>query len=110
MKLTQNLVIGMNTISTLRRTVGVTTSEQLAEKMGVSVFFLQQVLLKLHRAKLVNRKRGPGGGYWLNSVEPSVTAQEVAQAVGKTFDKSNDGAGVNVLNEMIEEAFAQTKV
>lgn len=112
MKLTQNLVIGMNTIATLRNRPGVTTAKVLAKELDVSEFFLQQVLLKLKRAKLLMRKSGPGGGYWVNTgLQKQITASDVATAVGTTFAPSEaKSSAVEELNRTIVEAFLNTSV
>lgn len=110
MKLTQNLVIGMNAIATLRTSSDVVTSEQLSSKLGVSIHFVQRVLWQLTKAKLINRKRGPGGGYWVNDAK--VAAQSVAQAVGTEFvgTTGTESGSVADLNQTIVQAFLNTTV
>ena len=62
------------------RTVPVSSSD-LAEEMAVPYRFLRKIVLKLVNAKLVNSKRGKGGGLNL-AVDPNdVTLYDIMNAV-----------------------------
>lgn len=108
MKLNQRFVIALNTVATLRATPGVVTAQQIAMTLGVSFAFLEQILRQLRIAKIVNVKRGPGGGFWLNS-KAELTAYTVAKAVGvDAFDVTLSGvAGVlskDMVNVLVKTA------
>lgn len=101
MKLNQRFVIALNTVATLRATPGIVTAQQLSMTLGVSFAFLEQILRQLRIAKIVNVKRGPGGGFWLNT-KTDVTAYTVAKAVGvDSFDVTLDGVAGALSQEMV---------
>lgn len=60
--------------------------KQIAEVTQISAEFLEQILVRLKRAKLVNSVRGPGGGYSLAADPVKLTVKEIFDAVGETID------------------------
>jgi Rrf2 family protein len=55
--------------------------EAIAGAQGIPVPFLEQILLALKRAGIVNTRRGPDGGYWLARPAAEVTLAEIIRAV-----------------------------
>ena len=53
----------------------------LAEAQGIPLQFLEQIMLELKRAGLVQTKRGARGGYWLARGGDTVTVADVIRAV-----------------------------
>jgi len=51
--------------------------QELSEISGVSVKFLEQILLTLKREGILRSKRGVGGGYQLNRPARSITLGEI---------------------------------
>lgn len=45
---------------------GPLTIKEIAKRQGVSVSYLEQLLNKLRKAKLIISQKGPGGGYIIN--------------------------------------------
>ena len=45
---------------------GPLTIKEIANRQDVSVAYLEQLLNKLRRAKLIKSRKGPGGGYAIN--------------------------------------------
>ena len=62
--------------------------ETLAEAQGIPLGFLENILLDLKRAGIVQSQRGQEGGYWLARPAAEVTVAAVIRAV--------DGPLVNV--------------
>jgi Rrf2 family protein len=62
--------------------------ETLAEAQGIPLGFLENILLDLKRAGIVQSQRGQEGGYWLARPAAEVTVADVIRAV--------DGPLVNV--------------
>lgn len=55
--------------------------EQLAERQGIPLQFLEHILLELKHARLVKAKRGYKGGYWLDRPPEDITVADVIRAV-----------------------------
>jgi Rrf2 family protein len=45
---------------------GPLTIKEIAKRQGVSVAYLEQLLNKLRKSKLIKSQKGPGGGYVIN--------------------------------------------
>ena len=57
------------------------TAERLAEAQGIPQKFLQNILLELRRAGLVESHRGPDGGHTLGRPADRITVADVIRAV-----------------------------
>jgi Rrf2 family protein len=55
--------------------------EQLAERQGIPLQFLEHILLELKHARLVRAKRGYKGGYWLDRPPEEISIADVIRAV-----------------------------
>ncbi|NTU76467.1 MAG: Rrf2 family transcriptional regulator [Alphaproteobacteria bacterium] len=53
----------------------------IAERQGVSLSYLEQLVARLKMRGLVKSMRGPGGGYMLASPSNGITVNEIVQAV-----------------------------
>lgn len=73
---------------------GPLTIKEIAGKQGVSVSYLEQLLNKLRKTKLIKSLKGPGGGYVLNrdpgliSVGIILKALEGPVAIAQCLDPS----------------------
>jgi len=56
-------------------------AKEIAERQGIPVKFLEQILQDLRRAKLVEARRGPHGGYALARPPAEITLAQVLRAV-----------------------------
>ncbi len=56
-------------------------ARELAERQGIPLRYLEQILQELRRAGLVEAKRGPGGGYGLARPPAEVRLDEVTEAL-----------------------------
>lgn len=54
--------------------------ERIATAQGIPLKFLENILVDLRVAGLVNSRRGPEGGYWLAEPADSVTVADVVRA------------------------------
>lgn len=110
MKLNKKLEIGINAITALQKREGFTRTKDIAEEVGTTVAFLEQIMRNLRTQGLVSVKRGPGGGYSLNKEQP-VSAYAVANAVGRDFGMLAEQTTANArLQEAIRLAFINTKI
>lgn len=55
--------------------------ERLAATQGIPLKFLENILVDLRVAGLVNSRRGPEGGYWLAHAAEAVTIADVIRAI-----------------------------
>ena len=64
---------------------------ELAEAQGLPAPMLEQLLLQLRRAELVEAKRGRQGGYRLSRAAESIPVGEVLSAVGAPLTLNGPG-------------------
>ncbi len=57
------------------------TIKSIAERQGISLSYLEQILYRLAKAGLVESVRGPGGGYLLGRRPPELTIGDVVRAL-----------------------------
>ncbi|WP_084862107.1 Rrf2 family transcriptional regulator [Salibaculum halophilum] len=72
-----------------------TSLAELARRQNISLPYLEQLFVKLRRAKLVESVRGPGGGYRLARPATEVRVVDVLAAVDETVDAMHTGAGAS---------------
>jgi len=72
-----------------------TSLAELSRRQSISLPYLEQLFVKLRRAKLVESVRGPGGGYRLARPAPEIRVVEVLAAVDETVDAMHTGAGAS---------------
>ena len=57
---------------------------KVAKRQGVKTKYLEQIFLKLHHAKLIESKKGPGGGYFIARDPKTIKLSEIMEAVGES--------------------------
>ena len=57
----------------------------LSEREGISLTYLEQLFVKLRKKGLVESQRGPGGGYLLARSPEQINVLEVLSAVDETI-------------------------
>lgn len=57
------------------------SSKAIADLEGISVTFLEQILSKLRRGKIVRSVRGPGGGFVLARPATQIRVDEIIESV-----------------------------
>lgn len=76
---------------------GPLTIKEIAKRQDVSVAYLEQLLNKLRRSKLITSRKGPGGGYAINkkpeeiSVGMILNSLEGPVAIAQCLDPSTKG-------------------
>ena len=53
----------------------------ISERQGIPARYLEQIFQRLRRARLVQSKRGPGGGYTLARRPGDITLRDIVEAV-----------------------------
>lgn len=71
------------------------TLGEIAQRQNVSLPYLEQLFVKLRRAKLVESVRGPGGGYRLARPTSQIRVVDILAAVDETVDAMHKGAGAS---------------
>ncbi len=76
---------------------GPLTIREIAKRQGVSIAYLEQLLNKLRKSKLIKSRKGPGGGYIINkkpneiSVGMILNSLEGPVAIAHCLDPSAKG-------------------
>lgn len=60
---------------------GPLTIKEIAEKQDVSVAYLEQLLNKLRRSKLISSRKGPGGGYSISKKPEEISINMILNAL-----------------------------
>jgi len=68
---------------------------EISERQDISLAYLEQLFVKLRRAKIVESVRGPGGGYKLARPAERIRVSEILGAVDETMDALSRGAGAS---------------
>ncbi|MEL7012071.1 MAG: Rrf2 family transcriptional regulator [Pseudomonadota bacterium] len=74
---------------------GLVSLSEISKRQSISLPYLEQLFVKLRRAKLVTSVRGPGGGYKLAKAPSDIRVCDVLEAVDETFDALHVGAGAS---------------
>jgi Rrf2 family iron-sulfur cluster assembly transcriptional regulator len=74
---------------------GLVTLGEIAKRQDISLPYLEQLFVKLRRAKLVESVRGPGGGYRLARPASEIRVFDVLHAVDENVDALHMGAGAS---------------
>lgn len=75
---------------------GVLTSlGDISKRQSISLAYLEQLFVKLRRAKLVESVRGPTGGYRLGRPASEIRVVDILSAVDETVDALHTGAGAS---------------
>ena len=72
---------------------GLVTLSDISKRQKISLAYLEQLFVKLRRAKLVVASRGPGGGYKLGKSVHEIRVSDVLEAVDESLNALDTGAG-----------------
>jgi DNA-binding IscR family transcriptional regulator len=108
LKINKNVSVALKTIEFLKGAEGPMRTQDIAEKVGTSQAFLEQIMRKLRVAGISKTARGPGGGVFLSRGQ-SVTALDIAKALGYSVDGQAEGLAGN-LSQALREAFQNTRI
>ena len=73
--------------------LGLVTLSDISKRQNISLAYLEQLFVKLRRAKLVVASRGPGGGYKLGKSVHEIRVSDVLHAVDESLNALDTGAG-----------------
>ena len=71
------------------------TLGEISKRQNISMPYLEQLFVKLRRAKLVISVRGPGGGYRLARPSHQIRIVDILTAVEESVDAMSQGAGAS---------------
>lgn len=74
------------------------TLNEISQRQGISLSYLEQIFAKLRKAGLVSSLRGPGGGYTLSRPAAEITVGQIIQAVDVVMDARYCSGGRNCNN------------
>lgn len=110
MKLNRKLEIALKALDILKTKRGHTRTEDMVVEADTTIHLLEHVMRELRIAGIVTVKRGPGGGYTLNTAG-DFSAYHVAMAVGRDFGELKfDESPSSRLSKSIVDAFLSTKI
>lgn len=72
---------------------GLVSLAEISARQDISLPYLEQLFVKLRRAKLVESVRGPGGGYRLACLPSEMRISDILGAVDETVSAMHTGAG-----------------
>lgn len=62
------------------------TLNEISQRQGISLSYLEQIFARLRRAGLVSSLRGPGGGYTLARPAAEISVADIIHAVDEVLD------------------------
>jgi Rrf2 family transcriptional regulator, iron-sulfur cluster assembly transcription factor len=74
----------------MRQNIAPATVTAISEQQAISASYLEQLLCKLKRHKLVESVRGPGGGYTLGRAAEMITVADIMMAVDADMGADHD--------------------
>ncbi len=74
---------------------GLVSLAEISRRQDISLPYLEQLFVKLRRARLVESVRGPGGGYRLARSADAIRVSEIMEAVDETVSAMHTGAGAS---------------
>ena len=108
LKINKNVKLALKTIEFLKGTEGPIRTQDIAEKIGTSTAFLEQIVRRLRVAGITKSVRGPGGGTQLVGGQ-KVTALSVAKAFGYGNQGDLDGV-TGILSTALTTAFESVEL
>ncbi len=72
---------------------GLVSLAEISARQDISLPYLEQLFVKLRRAKMVESVRGPGGGYRLARPPSEMRISEILGAVDETVSAMHTGVG-----------------
>ncbi|MCL4160950.1 UNVERIFIED_CONTAM: hypothetical protein GTU68_032507 [Idotea baltica] len=83
---------------------------EISERQSISLSYLEQLFLKLRRAKLVESARGPGGGYRLARSPQDIRVSDVLGAVDESMDALSRSMGASGGDNNTQEQLLANKL
>lgn len=108
LKVNKNVEIALRTLEVLKNESAPIKTQTIAEKIGSTTNYVEQVARKLRVAGIAKSVRGPGGGYVANRGQ-SVSALTVARLFGYDTNSSLDGV-TGSLAQALSSAFENTRI
>jgi DNA-binding IscR family transcriptional regulator len=109
LKLNRNIEVALQAAEFLKGKTKPVRLQDVAEAIGTTDNFIEQVARKLRVAGILTSVRGPGGGHLLNP-EVKVTALAVAEALGYTPQIILGRSAADRLRANLTNAFVSTEV
>jgi DNA-binding IscR family transcriptional regulator len=97
MKLNKNVQYGLEMVAVMKQKT-IYRTDELAELVGTTQNYVEQIARKLRVAGILRSIRGPGGGY-VRTNQP-VSAFDVTNAVGSSFKIDGFTIGAKLTQEM----------
>lgn len=90
MKLSTRARYGLRVCFLLGVSGGTVSLTKLSEQSNLSFKYLEQLMMKLRKAKIVDSLRGLNGGYSLSKPPSEITVSDILDAMGDNFEYNCD--------------------
>lgn len=77
---------------------GPVSLNDISQRQGISLSYLEQLFSRIRRAGLVKSTRGPGGGYHLANLASEIAIADIITAVDESVDATRCGGGSDCNN------------
>jgi DNA-binding IscR family transcriptional regulator len=108
LKVNKNVEVALKTLELLKNESTPLKSQAIAEKIGTTTSYVEQVVRKLRVAGITKAVRGPGGGHVANRGQ-SVSALSVAKIFGYDTNSALEGV-TGSLSQALSTAFENTRI
>lgn len=81
MQLSMKTEYALRALYELARAPGIVSRSEIAERQDIPLPFLEQILIHLKEAGLIQSRPGPGGGFSLAKPKEEITLWDIYQAV-----------------------------
>lgn len=85
----------------LNQDAGRVSIVSISKRNDISLYYLEQLFVKLRKCSLVRGMRGPGGGYYLARIPDKITLADIISAVDECIDSTSCGGKVNCIKDKL---------
>ncbi|AGF48254.1 Rrf2 family transcriptional regulator, iron-sulfur cluster assembly 7e-38 [Candidatus Kinetoplastibacterium oncopeltii TCC290E] len=85
----------------LNQDAGRVSIVSISQRNNISLYYLEQLFVKLRKCSLVRGMRGPKGGYYLAKLPDKITLADIIFAVEECIDSTSCGGKVNCIKDKL---------
>ncbi|AFZ83563.1 Rrf2 family transcriptional regulator, iron-sulfur cluster assembly [Candidatus Kinetoplastibacterium blastocrithidii TCC012E] len=83
----------------LNQDAGRVSIVSISKRNNISLYYLEQLFIKLRKCSLVIGMRGPSGGYYLARLPDNITLADIICAVDECIDSTSCGGKINCIKD-----------
>ncbi|WP_041186006.1 Rrf2 family transcriptional regulator [Candidatus Kinetoplastidibacterium galati] len=85
----------------LNQVAGRVSIVSISKRNNISLYYLEQLFIKLRKCSLVRGMRGPSGGYYLAKLPDKITLADIISAVDECIDSTSCSGRVNCIKDKL---------